>query len=318
METFFTPKNAGYCCVLCDFTCTKSSDWKRHLETLKHTDRHNGNDVSILETKKHTEKKVYICFCGNKYAGKSGLWKHKKKRMNQCDPDFVEKEQPKQDCALTLQLCNDLLKQNNELHQSLLSIVKDRDLIPTNTNVQTITTMTTTTNNNQNNHHKTFNLQIYLNETCKDAINMSDFVNQIQLTISDLEETGKLGYSEGISRVFLKNLNGISITSRPIHCGDAKRETIYVKNNDKWHKEADGKQILTNAIKQVAHKNMQQIREWQKLHPEYNDPQSKQNDKYMQIVLNSMSGSTKEESDKNYEKIMKNVIKETSINKCIL
>ena len=310
MDDFFTPKNAVFFCNVCDFTCSKPSGWKRHIETLKHMYRHNGHENSILDEKKNAknaEKNDHICSCGNKYASKSALRKHMKKRLKQCEPEKIQ-----DDYTLTIQLCNDLLKQNNELHQSLLSIAKERE-----PNVQTITTMTQN-NTNNNNNNKTFNLQIYLNETCKDAVNMSDFVNQIQITVNDLEETGKLGYSEGISRVFLKNLNGISITSRPIHCGDAKRETIYVKNNDKCHKEEEGKQILTNAIKQVAHKNIQQIIEWQKLHPEYNNPQSKQNDKYMQIVLNSMSGSTKEESDKNYEKIMKNVIKETAIKKYIL
>jgi hypothetical protein len=174
---------------------------------------------------------------------------------------------------------------------------------------------TTITNCGNNNNNKTFNLQIYLNETCKDALNISDFVNQIQLTINDLEETGKLGYAEGISRVFLKNLNGMDSTSRPIHCSDSKRETLYIKDADQWHKEDETKPLLTKAIKQVANKNIKKITEWQKLHPEYNNPESKQNDKYIQIVLNSMSGSTKEEAEKNYEKIIKNVIKETVIDK---
>jgi hypothetical protein len=203
---------------------------------------------------------------------------------------------------ITTQMFYDLLKQNNELQKSLIAMAKEKG--PTNI-----------TNCGNNNNNKTFNLQIYLNETCKNALNISDFVNQIQLSINDLEETGKLGYAEGISRVFLKNLNGMDSTSRPIHCSDSKRETLYIKDDDEWHKEEDDKPILTKAIKQIANKNIKQITEWQKLHPEYNNPESKQNDKYMQIVLNSMSGSTKEEAEKNYEKIIKNVIKETVINK---
>jgi len=139
--------------------------------------------------------------------------------------------------------------------------------------------------------------------------------NQIQVSLSDLEETGKIGYAEGISKVFIKNLNEIDYTDRPIHCSDAKRETLYIKEDNKWSKDDDQKSNLTKAIKQVANKNIKQISEWQKLHPDFSNPDSKQSDKYMQIVLNSMSGSTKEESDKNYEKIAKNVIKEVLIEK---
>jgi len=174
-------------------------------------------------------------------------------------------------------------------------------------------------NNNNNNNNKTFNLQVFLNETCKDAINLSDFVNQIQVSINDLEETGTLGYAEGISKVFYKyftkNLNDIDYSNRPIHCSDSKRETLYIKDDNQWTKDDEQKTNLTKAIKQVANKNIKKISEWQQLNPEYNNPDSKQNDKYMKIVLNSMSGTTKEEADKNYEKIVKNIAKEVVIEK---
>jgi hypothetical protein len=144
---------------------------------------------------------------------------------------------------------------------------------------------------------------------------MSDFVNQLQISLTDLEETGQIGYAEGISKVFIKNLNDINYTNRPLHCSDSKRETLYIKEDNKWTKDDEQKSGLTKAIKQVANKNIKQIIEWQKLHPDFSDPESKTNDKYMQIVLNSMSGSTKEEADKNYEKIAKKVIKEVVIDK---
>jgi hypothetical protein len=296
METFLDSKNADFCCIECDFKCFKLSEWKRHVETKKHSYRHNGNKMEI----KNAEFK---CFCGKTYTSKSGLWKHKKIcKPENCDETFTTMDQLPKDFKLTPQIFYDLLKQNNELQKSLIALAQDKG-------------PTTITNCGNNNNNKTFNLQIYLNETCKDALNISDFVNQIQLTITDLEETGKLGYAEGISRVFLKNLNNIDSTQRPIHCSDSKRETLYIKDDNQWHKEDKHKPILTKAIKDIANKNMKKIQEWQKLHPEYNNPESKQNDKYMQIVLNSMSGSTKEESERNYEKIIKNVIKETVINK---
>lgn len=293
MEIFLDTKNANFCCLECDFKCFKLSDWKRHVNTKKHIYRLNGNQKKI----KNAE---YECTCGKKYTSNSGLWKHKKScKPQNCDDTFLTMDQLPKDFKITPQMFYDLLKQNNELQQSIIALTKEK--VPTN--------ITNCGNNN------TFNLQIYLNETCKDALNITDFVNQIQLTINDLEETGKLGYAEGISRVFLKNLNGMDSTSRPIHCSDSKRETLYIKDAGEWHKEEEDKPLLTKAIKQIAYKNIKQISEWQKLHPEYNDPDSKQSDKYMKIMLNSMSGSTKEESEKNYGKIIKNVIKETVINK---
>ncbi len=291
MEKIEIEKNAHFYCSLCHFKCFKQSDWNRHIKTKKHSYRHNGN-------KKNAE---YKCNCGKKYASNSGLWKHNKNcKPEICNETFTTMEQLPKDFKITPQMFYELLKQNNELQKNLIKMTREKR----ETNIT-----------NCGNNNKTFNLQIYLNETCKNALNISDFVNQIQLTINDLEETGKLGYAEGISRVFLKNLDSMDSTSRPIHCSDSKRETLYIKDDNEWHKEEHNKPILTKAIKQIANKNIKQITEWQKLHPEYNNPKSKQNDKYMQIVLNSMSGSSKEEADKNYDKIIKNVIKETVIDK---
>ena len=142
-----------------------------------------------------------------------------------------------------------------------------------------------------------------------------DFVSQLQVNIKDVEETGRLGFAEGISTIFINGLKQINISDRPIHCSDFKRETLYIKNNNEWNKEGDDKALLTNAIKHVAHKNMKQISIWAKDHPSYNDPTSKENDKYLQIVSESMPGLTAEETNKNYNKIIKNIVKETVIEK---
>jgi hypothetical protein len=146
-------------------------------------------------------------------------------------------------------------------------------------------------------------------------MNILDFVNQLQVGIKDLEETGRLGFAEGISKIFINGLKQININDRPIHCSDTKRETLYIKNNNEWNKETDDKFILTNALKHVAYKNMKQISEWTKEHPDYNNPDSKENDRYLQIVSESMAGSTKEETNKNYNKIIKNIARETVIEK---
>jgi len=295
-------KNADFCCLNCHFKCFKKSDWQRHVETKKHMYRQSGNLIPKMEIKKNA---LLYCVCGKKYASQSGLWKHKNTCYKKTPEKSFEEEMIENDFKITPQMFYELLKQNNELQQALISMSKEKAPNITNTNC----------GNNNNNNNKTFNLQFFLNETCKDAINLSDFIDQIQITISDLEETGKLGYAEGISKVFIKNLNDVVYTERPIHCSDFKRETLYIKDNNKWIKDDENKTALTKAIKHVANKNIKQISEWQKLHPDFSNPESKENDKYMKIVLNSMSGSTKEECDKNYDKIVKNVMKQIVIEK---
>jgi hypothetical protein len=156
-----------------------------------------------------------------------------------------------------------------------------------------------------------------LNETCKDAINITDFVNSLQVKLKDLEDTARLGYSEGVSKIFINGLNELEVNKRPIHCSDAKRETLYIKNKNEWTKDAD-KTLLTSAIKTIGKKNIQQIFEWQKKYPEYNDPSSRQNDKYLKMLCNAMNGSTDDEQEKNMDKIIRNITKEVIIDKNIV
>jgi hypothetical protein len=309
MDNFSTPKNATkFQCEYCDFNCCKLSDWSRHIVRPKHKNNEKRYFLSTNDKTKtqKTPDYKFVCDCGKKYQHNSGLSRHKKKCKddnNQSMPYIDSNTQ------LTPELVLKLIEQNKELQQTLID--QNKTIIELAQKAGSYNT----TNTNCGNNNKTFNLQVFLNETCKDAINMTDFVNQIQVSLSELEDTGKLGYAEGISKVFIKNLNEIDYTERPIHCSDSKRETIYIKDSNQWTKDDDNKTSLMKAIKQVANKNMKQITEWQKVHPNYCDPESKDNDKYMNIILNSMSGSTKEESDKNYEKIAKNIAKEVVINK---
>ena len=289
----FTQKNPNqFTCKSCDFFTFNKKDFNRHIKTKKHT-----SNVSQWFSTEKTQKTPYQCSCGRLYKDNSGLWRHKK-RCNKIYTDITDINEEPSEFKITTKMFYDLLKQNNELQKSIIEISKEKPPI---------------INNNCNN--KTFNLQVYLNETCKNAINLTDFVDSIKVQIKDLERVGEKGYAEGISDIFISNLQQLNTHSRPIHCSDSKRETLYIKDAEQWTKDDECKTVLTKAIKQVANKNIKQISEWQKLHPEYSDPESKQNDKYMKIVLNSMSGSTKEESNKNYEKIVKNVIKETIIEK---
>ena len=290
MSMFLVPKSSEtYFCEKCDYRTSRNSQYQRHLLTAKHKQQQLATN---LGPKGST---CFTCNCGKEFKDRSGLWRHSKK----CP--INEKDEP-----ITKELVMQLIKQNQNLqdmlheqHNKMFELAKEGKYI---------------TNNTTNN--KTFNLQVYLNETCKDAINLTDFVDSIKVQIKDLEKVGEKGYAEGISEIFINNLQQLNTHSRPIHCSDSKRETLYIKDENQWNKDDEDKTNLTKAIKQVANKNIKQISEWKKINPKYNDPESKQNDKYMQIVLNSMSGSTNEEATKNYEKIIKNVIKETVIDKC--
>lgn len=309
----FTPKNAGFFCISCDFKCSKESDWNRHINTIKHANRHNGNNLKTPGNNFTPKNAELICNCGKVYNSNSGLWKHKKKCGLVKSPDLPITDNNDNTFLTNLvlevvknnsefqHLLMEQTKQNHELQKQMLEVIKNG----TNNNNTT----------NSHNNNKTFNLQFFLNEECKNALNISDFVSSIKMDLDDLEKTGLLGYAEGISNIINKNLNGLDQTMRPIHCSDVKREVFYVKNDDKWIKENDTKPVLTKAIKQVAHENIRQISEWRKKYPDCCDPDSQKNDIYLNIVSNSMSGITSEEQLKNYEKIISNVAKEVIIYK---
>jgi hypothetical protein len=277
-------KNAEkYCCSICDFKCIKKSDWSRHIYTLKHCRLTNPNEIAPLEP-----RKIYECLCGKKYKHMSSLCAHKKK----CDNNFKDKD------MIVLQL----LKQNSELHTKLIELSREK---------------TITNNDNSNTTNNAFNLNFFLNETCKNAMNISDFVSSINLNLEDLEHTGRQGYIEGITNIIIKNLILLEQWFRPIHCSDLKREVLYIKENDKWEKETIDKPILTKAIKTIANKNIKQIDDWREKYPDCTNSSSRKNDMYLKIVRNSMSGGTKEECDKNITKIISNVAKQTIIDKII-
>jgi hypothetical protein len=239
----------------------------------------------------------YECVCGRKFSYHSGLWRHKKICEEIKDNEELEKLVSENNEPTDKKLMMMLIKDNADMKKMMMEVIKNG------------------THNTTNSHNKTFNLQFFLNEQCKDAINLTDFVNSIQFKLEDLEETGRLGYVDGISRVVIKKLDDTQEHERPIHCSDSKREILYIKDNNQWIKENENKDTMIKMIKQVANKNMRKIPEWIKENPEYNNPESKQNDKYLKIVLNSMSGSTEEEQKKNIYKIISKVAKEVAIHK---
>jgi hypothetical protein len=244
----------------------------------------------------------FVCECGKKYNHRQSLFVHKKKCKKNDEENMVATENSDLSDKEIIKM---LIKENSEFKTMILDVVK------------TIQPNNTTNNNNCHNTTNNFNLQFFLNNTCKDAINLVDFVEGLQVKLKDLEETARLGYSEGVSNIFINGLNELEVNKRPIHCSDSKRETLYIKDQNEWVKEDPLKTHLTKAIKTVSKKNIQQIFEWQKKYPEYNDPDSKHNDKYLNMVSNAMSGSTDQEQCKNIEKIISNIAKEVIIDKTI-
>ena len=192
-----------------------------------------------------------------------------------------------------------MMKKNDELQQTI------KDIIPRIGN--------TFTNNTTNNTTNKINMNIFLNEHCKDALNLMDFVKSLQLQIDDLECTREQGFVESISRIFIRGLQDLDVTKRPIHCSDLKREILYVKDNNAWQKETHDKEHMVNAIKEVKHNNFLQLKNWVENNPEYGNVTHEKNDKYLQLVSNCIGG-TDNEQDKNVDKVIKNVAKQVYIN----
>jgi hypothetical protein len=169
-------------------------------------------------------------------------------------------------------------------------------------------------NTNTNSHNKTkFNMNFFLNEKCKDAMNIMDFVNTLQLNLRDLERVGEEGYVKGISHIIVNNLKDLDVHKRPVHCSDVKRETMYVKDEDAWAKD-EAKKKLSKMIKHVAHKNQKQIGEWKDENPEHKDSDSTKSEQYLKIVGESMTGLTNDDdSETCTNKIIKTIAKETVI-----
>jgi hypothetical protein len=298
------PKIAdNFTCTLCDYKCSKNSEWSRHISTAKHQKR---VEINILDT--NIQKKKYVCSeCSKEYKDRTGLWRHNKicskQKPDDCKNHEKSPEKSPEKELTDKDIIKMLIQENSEFKNLILEILKKDTLNVTNNN------------NINNSHNKTFNLQIFLNEECKDALNISEFVSSIKVELEDLEATGRLGYVEGVSRIMNKNLKDLDISKRPIHCSDLKREVLYIKNDDQWTKEEEAKPILKKAIKQVAMENIKQIGEWRKKHPGCTDADSKKNDMYLKIVGNSMSGITTEEQVKNIDKIISKVAKEAIIDK---
>ena len=312
-----------YQCEQCDYKCSKKYNWNKHLMTAKHQIATLGDkEVAKSSNQEQHDNMLskFICnICNKEYTSRNGLWKHNKTHHDQHTEDISDKK-----------LIMMLIKENSEFKNMMMKMVDNGINNGTNNglnngtnnglNNRTNNGLNNRTNNTINNthinsHNKAFNLNFFLNETCKDAMNISDFVNSIKINLEDLENIGRTSYIEGVSNIILKNLNNIEKHLRPLHCSDSKREILYIKENNEWTKETDSKPILTKAIKIIANENIKQIKHWAEKHPDCTKSSSRKNDLYLKIVSNSMNGLTEEEGRKNINKIISNVAKEMVIQK---
>jgi hypothetical protein len=273
-------------CEKCDYGCCKKSSWEQHLLTAKHSKANFG----LMQANKE-----YACEkCTIKFKHQSSYCRHKKK----CQETTLEINK---DEVTDKELIMMLLKQNSQL------IEQNAELTKNGIN-------NTTISNNTNSLNKTFNLQFFLNETCKDAMNIMDFVDSIKLQLSDLEKVGHIGYVEGISNIITTNLKALDVTQRPIHCTDKKRETLYIKDEDKWEKENEEKNKIKKVIKKVANKNIMLLQKFKEVHPDCGKSASKYSDQYNKIIIESMGGPGDNDSEKE-DKIIKNISNVTTIDK---
>ena len=282
-------------CKKCYYNCNSQSLWRQHLNTRKHN-------------KEELEPTKNVCACGTSYKTRSGLWKHEKKCSS-----------PKPEAATDyMSMISQLLNQNNELKNFIIEqskvtadtmskvIEQNADIMTKviENNKPTVINQTNTQNNNQK-----FNINVFLNEHCKDAMNFSDFIKGIEVSREDLENNAQLGFVNGISKIILDNLRQLSVNERPIHCTDVKRETMYIKDDDKWTKET-GPAKLNTAIQTMTQKSTRTLLDWKKENPDYNDHDSEFSTRCIVIQRNSMAGYDRETY---YPKVIRAIAKEVTI-----
>ena len=292
-------------CILCDYNTSRKSSIDKHFLT----DKHNqcvlgdfGDTQKVAKGCKQNQDKPYNCDkCSKIYISRNGLWKHKQLCVGETADAKPNEESDKS-------LMSFLIKQNQEF--------KDMIVEQNKTIVDAIKKCSSSISNSTvNSHNKTFNLQVFLNEDCKDAMNITDFVNSINLQLSDLESVGQLGYVEGISNIIIKNLKALDVTKRPVHCTDPKRETIYIKDGDVWEKDEDDNKKLRKMIRSVAFRNCKNTRLFKEKYPECMDGDSKYSDIYNKIIIEVMGGDPKSNDIEKQNKIIRKIAKQMTIDK---
>ena len=310
--TNLSPKVAQkFNCEYCDYFTCKLYDYKKHLSTDKHKKRENVTNVT--ENKEKVAKK-FNCICGAIYNNRMTLWRHTNK--GDCIKKNVNDDEESENLSnitTDKDLIMLLIKENQDLKKYMME--QQTMFFENNNKVLDICKNGIVTNNinntHTNSHNKTFNLQFFLNETCKDAMNIMDFVDSIKLQLNDLEKVGELGYVEGISNIIVQNLKALDIDKRPVHCTDSKREVLYIKDENKWEKENEEKNKMKKAIKRVANKNISLLPEFKSKYPDCIYSESKKSDQYNKIIIEAFQLENQEKQ----EKIIKKIAKEVTIDK---
>lgn len=307
-------------CEHCNYFTSRKSQYDRHLDTSKHQKMTKSTFCQQSSTFVNQESSKLLCDCGKEYKERSGLWRHKKVCKISVDkPDNSNLNGVNISDMTDKELIIMLIKENKDLQSLLVEHTREHkddiknmmmEVLKNGINNTTNNNNTNNTNTNCMNNNKTFNLQFFLNETCKDAMNINDFVDSIKVQLCDLERFSDVGYVENLSNIITSNLKALDVTERPVHCTDKKRETIYIKDQDKWEKEDDNRSTLRKAIKNIAAKNYKLLPEYREKYPGCQYADSKYSDRYNKMVVEAMcaNGNEAEKEDKIIRNISKNIV----------
>jgi hypothetical protein len=337
-----------YECKICDFVCCYKSNYDIHLSTRKHIttvkieelSKETTHTVISSQVDTSTAENINTCnYCNKRYAHLSGLSRHKKmcitpnqvnnedsvttlddttpineiirkntnnleKNNDNTNHDLIAENQEMKTMVMTMM---SLVTSNTQLQSQMLEIMK----ASTNPTVSGIASNVSGHHNATHNNNSTFNMNLFLNEKCKDAMNMKDFLNSIQLNMTDVENVGRLGYVEGMSNIFIDNLQKTELCKRPVHCSDLKRETLYVKENNQWERDGPDHAKMTNAVLAVEHKNVVLVNEWAKANPRCLNSNTRENEKYFKLSKAVTDG----EKEGNIDKVIRKVAKRVTIEK---
>ena len=315
-ETKKMPKNAEkFKCIKCNFICSKHSNYKQHLLTAKH--RKNVNETTEPFENATNIQRVFMCnTCNIQFKSRTSLWRHKKS-CSLLEGSNMELSTSNQDDDTDNKdlLILELLKQNSEFQKLMTKETSELRNIITEQNQKMMEMAGNMGNNNNNiNSNNKFNLNVFLNEKCKDAMSLTDFVKSLEISMDDFIQTGELGFVDGLSRVMIERINDMDLYNRPIHCTDLKRETLYIKDAEKWEKDAN-KEQLRKAVKGVAYKNDRMRPIWYSETPEVDILGSANCDKFLKYSQSALGGCGKEETKSFEDKIMKNIMKQVTIDK---
>ena len=311
-----------YFCEKCDYHTSKKNNLTQHLLTVKHcatqNDDLNDDKTSLIQPNPAKALSVpFECGCGKKYKHRQGLHVHKKAgtcvtKINKNDNNASDNTHSDQQQSIDLCANNDTKQSVIALVKQNLEIIKQNNefkelIIEQNKQMINLTNKPNVTNNQ-------FNLNFFLNERCKDALNMTEFLNTITIQLNDLENSLELGYSDGLSKIIVTGLNALELCKRPIHCSDLKRETLYIKDGDIWEKDNEDRKKIKNAINSIERKTLRKLADWPKTYPNSLVGSHIDNTTYMKIVR-QVSGGDLDKSESNINKIIKNIAQGVQIDK---